>query len=240
MNVSIHVDPEKLRGAVRRVVDAKIDRIAPRAAQVIAKQCRDRFERNGWPDLAANDDKRVRKWISAAGYQEEGSAYARAKFREAREAREKVRQKVREGKIPQDKIRGKLRKARNVENIARKIAATGNPSYRKGGKPLLDSGALKASINGRVQQGPRRIQIGSPLKHALYHQEGFSTNGPNYIPFTKKATRKPKGMKPDDFDLVPGYDYTMLWGGVDVPARPIFDMRPDDIEEVRKLFREGR
>ncbi len=67
---------------------------------------------------------------------------------------------------------------------------SGVDSFRTGGQPLLDTGTLRNSLSGfsvETSQGVRSWLIG-PLV-AIYHQNGFSTDGPNFIPLTLRAKR---------------------------------------------------
>ena len=112
-------------------------------------------------------------------------------------------------------------------------------SYRTGGQPLLDNGMLRNSLSGfsiETSEGVRSWLIG-PLV-AKYHQEGFSTEGPNYIPLTLKGRRDhTNGENPEDEGLVDGVDYIIAWNGVTVPQRKIFNLPPEDVEEIAESIR---
>ena len=84
------------------------------------------------------------------------------------------------------------------------------------------------------------IRAGSPQISARYHQEGFTTRGPNYIPLTNKAKRKPPGADPELFDLVQGHDYVMAWQGVTIPARPMVRFTRDNLREIMSVLRPAR
>lgn len=111
-------------------------------------------------------------------------------------------------------------------------------SYRKGGDPLTDNGNLINSITFTMQSKRNgvRILVGSPLPYARYQHYGFSTSGPNYIPLTLQARRKPKGADPKVFGLKPGVDYIMAWKGVTVPSRPILRFSKGNIQEIRETL----
>lgn len=140
--------------------------------------------------------------------------------------------------------------------------------YRAGGQPLFDRGPLKASLRGRqknIRNGVRLILEGSLI--AAYHNEGFKTDGPNFIPLTlagarlshqhlyvmreiskiKKQQKKHRGTmkfigalraekvkerKLEQIGLVEGIDYIMAWRGVNVPQRKIYNMPPENVEEL--------
>ena len=98
-------------------------------------------------------------------------------------------------------------------------------SFRDDGKPLFDTGNnVRGTLFGTRQRntdGVAFILMGSLI--ALYHQEGFKTEGPNFIPLTIKARRTHvTGNNPEDEGLERGVDYFMAWKGVDVPARRFF------------------
>ncbi len=100
-------------------------------------------------------------------------------------------------------------------------------SYRNGGRPLRNTGALKASFFSHIERkGRLKIvsEVGTPEKYAIYQQLGAKTKGPNFIPLTRKAVRlHVNGTNPKSEGLVQGKDYIMAWKGVTIPARPIID-----------------
>jgi len=88
--------------------------------------------------------------------------------------------------------------------------------YRKGGTPLYDTGELFRALSSEQQpvDGGVKLILRGPL-HALFHQQGFKTSGPNRIPFTRRAVRgDAKGKR----------EALYAKKGVTVPARPIFAM----------------
>lgn len=106
-------------------------------------------------------------------------------------------------------------------------------SYRHGGQPLLDSTAMVSSLRGEYAASPNggtwALAVPENQKHALYHQAGFSTAGPNFIPLTREAGRRHrKGRNPEDEGLVEGTDYIMAWNGVTVPQRKLFNWPDED------------
>lgn len=108
-------------------------------------------------------------------------------------------------------------------------------SYRRGGQPLRDTGRLMNSLFGEtvVTDDTITARLKTNESYVVGHQEGFKTNGPNFIPLTLKAKRTHRpGMNPKDEGLIPGVDYVMAWGGVTVPARPIFSLPPEDVSEI--------
>lgn len=99
--------------------------------------------------------------------------------------------------------------------------------YRQGGKPLQDTGELAASFQRpevSIQGNVLTVTMVSSVDYARWHQDGFSTDGPNYIPLTIKGkTQHVKGADPKTEGLVEGEDYIMAWNGVDVPQRKMVD-----------------
>lgn len=131
-----------------------------------------------------------------------------------------------------------LTKAQKLEKRAFERAAPAE-SYRKDGQPLRDTGALKASFFLHSQNAtPTELMstVASPFPHAVYQHTGFKTNGPNFIPLTRKAARMHRpGADPRSEGLEPEVDYVMAWSGVHVPARPIIDYAdPVNAEEITR------
>lgn len=107
-------------------------------------------------------------------------------------------------------------------------------SFRAGGQPLLDTGVTAASLNGETERDGDTLSatLRGPL-HAVYHQHGFTTKGPNFIALTLKARRTHiKGRNPKEEGLVRGKDYIMAWQGVTVPQRKIFNLPEEDRSEI--------
>lgn len=132
-------------------------------------------------------------------------------------------------------------------------------SYRAGGQPLLDTGQSARSLHGESERfaSGLRVRLMGPL-HMVYHQHGFATKGPNYIPLTNKGKFHVNGRNPLEEGLVqlmPGGsrrkldefgrkvetddapDFLMAWKGVDVPQRKVFNMPPEDSDEIRETVR---
>lgn len=118
-----------------------------------------------------------------------------------------------------------------------------NPkSYRAGGQPLRNTGQLMNGLTGQAMNVGEgiRLRLKSAHIHAQYHQHGYKTKGPNFIPLTRKAARKHvKGRNPKDEGLKAGTDYIMAWGGVTVPQRKIFNMPPEDMAELQEAAKQA-
>lgn len=110
--------------------------------------------------------------------------------------------------------------------------------FRAHGEPLRDRGQLLAALSAQaapINDGVSlRLLDGTPDHYGVYHQHGFETKGPNFIPLTLKARRiHRKGNDPKAEGLVRGKDYIMAWHGVTVPQRKLFNMPPEDLREIR-------
>lgn len=113
-------------------------------------------------------------------------------------------------------------------------------SRRTGELPLLDRGLMSAALSGkdeRTEDGQKSTLVGTMV--AVYHQHGYKTKGPNFIPLTLAAARAHQpGANPRDEGLVPWDDetkegdYVMAWRGVTVPQRKIFNLPPEDVQEI--------
>lgn len=115
-------------------------------------------------------------------------------------------------------------------------------SYRKGGQPLRDTGNLQRSITARAaKSAPTKLTV--TLAGALYgifHEKGFSTDGPNFIPLTRKGKRShATGRNPNTEGLVRGKDFTMAWGGVTVPKRPFLVPTNAEWSQIGRTIRLG-
>lgn len=109
--------------------------------------------------------------------------------------------------------------------------------YRQGGEPLSDRGGsgLKGSLGGVTESTDTgvRIRLTTNERYALFHQSGFTTSGPNFIPLTRKAARDHRpGGNPREEGLEYGVDYVMAWKGVTVPQRKIFNMPPENRRDL--------
>jgi hypothetical protein len=114
-------------------------------------------------------------------------------------------------------------------------------SYREGGKPLLDTGQMLRDMgaNSHTRGKDIQITIRGPL-HAIFHESGFKTKGPNFIPLTRNAKRKhATGNNPAKEGLLQGKDYIMAWRGVTVPKRPFMVPTNNEWVEIGKSIRMG-
>lgn len=95
------------------------------------------------------------------------------------------------------------------------------------GEVLEYTGALEDSFYiNNIEQTDNEVEITirSNIFYAPYHQYGFKTNGPNFIPLNYKAKMTHRnGANPASEGLVKGIDYIMAWKGVRVPARKMID-----------------
>lgn len=145
-------------------------------------------------------------------------------------------------------------------------------SFRAGAKPLRGiTGLLMSSLTAKstiMSDTKIRLTLISPHLYAIYHQHGFSTKGPNFIPLTRKAAVNASRFKPlaqalseakkqvkkskgspafipalqqeraaqealESAGFIEGETYIMAWQGVTVPQRKIFNMPPENAEELR-------
>lgn len=113
-------------------------------------------------------------------------------------------------------------------------------SYRNGEQPLRATGDLMRSIQAKAEQtGPARVSvIMQGFIYGIYHEKGFSTHKPNFIPLTKRAKRiHATGAGLDK--LSQGKDYLMAWGGVTVPARPFLVPTAVEFSDIGKTIKIG-
>lgn len=100
------------------------------------------------------------------------------------------------------------------------------PSYRNGGHPLRNTSFMWQHVGATAATTGEGYQVTlSGPKYALYQDRGFKTQGPNFIPLTKKGARHKPGRKPSEEGLKSGKDYFVTGSrkhprGVTVPARP--------------------
>jgi len=137
------------------------------------------------------------------------------------------------------------RKMKNGKTVAKPTSVTEylvtGESYRAGGKPLRDTGYMMSKVNAKGQTGGNGVSIimYGPL-HAIFHELGFETNGPNYIPLTLKGARSHATKRnPKKEGLVRGKDFVMAWQGVTVPKRPFMIPTNDEWGEIGKSIRLG-
>lgn len=157
-----------------------------------------------------------------------------------------TRSKPREGseiKATREVVVVRHRKMANGKTVAqeskvREYLVTGD-SYRAGGKPLRDTGQMMRETNAKAQASGKGISVimYGPL-HAIYHEKGFETSGPNFIPLTRKGKRQHStGQNPSKEGLLRGKDFTMAWGGVSVPKRPFMVPTNGEWVEIGKSIR---
>ena len=129
-----------------------------------------------------------------------------------------------------------------VKNVMVTEYKMSGQSYRNGGQPLRDTGNLLRSIGAKAEQtGPARLSVTmSGAIYGIYHEKGFSTDGPNFIPLTRKGKKNhATGANPNTENLSQGKDYVMAWGGVDVPARPFLVPTAVEFSAIGKTIRIG-
>jgi phage gpG-like protein len=115
-------------------------------------------------------------------------------------------------------------------------------SYRNGGQPLRDTGNLQRSLSAKSSlDGPGRIGITiAGALYGLFHEQGFSTSGPNFIPLTRKGKRThATGANPRSEGLLPGRDYIMARKGVTVPKRPFLVPTNAEWADIGRTIRLG-
>jgi phage gpG-like protein len=245
MNYRIRIDTAELQRKLTAEVRARNERAAEAVGSLVVGQIQSRFVNGGdselrWPDLWANDDAAVSRMVRAQqGDDAQGKRDAAVK--RAEKSLERAKAKNERGEYATGKGQAAIRRATNKLRAAEELSRTSNPSYRKGGNPLQDTGALQASFFYRVTptDGGFNIAIGSPLEYAPFHQAGFKSSGPNYIPLSIKGAKKPKGADPDAMGLLPGVDYVMAWRGVTVPPRPMVRFTQQDRRDIAETFNAG-
>ena len=134
--------------------------------------------------------------------------------------------------------------------------------FRKGGRPLRDTGRLMNMLNVRTSNTPRGVQwtLTDGTGYGLKHQEGFVNHGPTAVPLTKKAKDFIQGMgdPPHDietldkagFEEAPNaaaaqsprsgslkFDYYIIEGDSKVPARPIANNPPEDVRAISRTIK---
>ena len=124
------------------------------------------------------------------------------------------------------------------------------PHYRAGGTPLADTGNLLQSLNGTTKaiQNGVRLFLRGPL-YAVFQHHGFTTKGPNIIPFTRAAARggAKTAINQIEFDIdgkarkkqeaaKKRGEFGYAKHGVTVPARPILAMPSSAKREVARAI----
>jgi phage gpG-like protein len=232
---SLSIDPNSLRRAMREQMPAVMEAYGERVGVIVKSQIQERFAQGGdsdiqWAPLWADNDAAVAKTLKS------GAAGRRKRAEEIRDKADRSRVRVKKqfdsGAITRSQKNRRYRQAKIKKDRAIEAAGDGLPDrYRKGGKALRDNGILSGSFTSDVRaDGPSvTVTVGSPLPHARYHNDGFSTSGPNYIPLTDAAKG---GWNPN---LIAGWDYIVLQG-VTVPARPMMRLSNANIEEIKQTL----
>lgn len=243
MNFSIQIDTGRLSDTAKEWAMEKLRKQAKFVGEIAVQQAKKRFVDSGdeevtWPDLWANDDRRVQDAITrTVGGTESFAAYVTKELRLSQANYDKTLNKITDGKLEGDKASKARNKAKGRLERAKELSVSGNPSYRKGGKPLRDTGALMASLSYVVSEDMYGVQvgIGPSVPYGRKQQEGFSQKGPVFIPLSVKAARMEEGGDPDTYGLLPGIDYVIVKGKVTIPARPFVrftDQNKKDIESA--------
>ncbi len=151
----------------------------------------------------------------------------------------------------EDRVKKAVKSFFRAEDRLKGLGGASGKSYRAGGKPLLDT---RQHVYNTLNAETHKTSTGMEIRlrgslAAVFHHNGFKTNGPNFIPLTRRAVRDHRpGADPRHEGLVRGVDYIMMWKGVTVPARPIFRLAPEDKRDIiktvelhlRKTFRTKR
>ncbi len=117
-----------------------------------------------------------------------------------------------------------------------------NPdSYRHGDKPLFDTGALSNGLRGEITKTFNGVRIGllDSVGYGLKHQEGFVNKAPFPIPLTRRAAnvlRKGGFRTMEETGLKEGKDFILQFTDTTVPARPIFNMAPENLKELADVI----
>ena len=141
---------------------------------------------------------------------------------------------------------------------------TSRIGFRKDGKPLRDTGNLMNMLSVNTQKVGDGVSwtLIDGTGYGVKHQEGFINKGPIAIPLTRKAARLIPSESPHDIAYLDSlgleeapneeaarnprtgnlkYDYYVLEGDREVPARPIANMPPENIKKIvahiKKLIR---
>lgn len=232
---SIRLDRQSVRRAMRESMPRVIEGVGEKVGAVLLSQTQARFANSGdedlrWAPLWADNDGAVASVLQSGSSRRGREKQGKAKKSAAR-AIVRAEREYDEGKITRSQ------RNRRIRNNESKLKGLPNRT-RSGGSPLRDNGTLATSFatSVRSDQGRVTITVGSPLPHAQYHQSGYSTSGPNYIPLTDAARG---GWNPK---LIPGWDYIVLQG-VTVPARPMVRVtksnRQEIIDTITEAFRNG-
>ena len=110
-------------------------------------------------------------------------------------------------------------------------------SYRRDDKPLFDTGMLMNGLRGEITKTFNGVRIGliDSVGYGLKHQEGFVNKAPFPIPLTRRAAnilRKGGFKTMEQTGLKEGKDFILQFTDTIVPARPIFNMAPENLREL--------
>lgn len=112
-------------------------------------------------------------------------------------------------------------------------------SYRRGGKPLKDTGQGYGAIHTRSHGSwpSVAVVVRAPL-YMIYQHQGFTTKGPNFVPLSLLAKRTHQaGADPRAEGLKRGIDYWIFRRGVTVPPRPFAKLGPKYLRRfARSLY----
>lgn len=224
----IRINRSDLKAKLRElVVDEIREKLDPIGITVVG-QIERRFDERGdeeirWAELWVNKPAAVSKFTA----NKKATKKRTDRVKRAQRAVDKIEQisDISDRNVVLRKARRKLREAKQAKD-------EGVPNlFRKGGKALSDTGALKASFSHVTNNTPKGgiVQIGSPLDRAGFHQSGFTTSGPNYVPLTSRAR---KGWNPK---LIRGHDFIMFAKGVTVPARPMVRLTNQNRKDIIRI-----
>ena len=185
---------------------------------------------------------------NSVGRGENGSETALAPLKPL-SARFWTRRKPPQGAIPLQTRTVKVIKTvkrKNGQTVTKTVDVTEylmeGSSYRDGGKPLRDTGNLQRSLSARAAlSGPKRVSVTvSGALYGIFHELGFETSGPNFIPLTRKGKREhATGRNPNAEGLARGRDFIMAWGGVTVPKRPFLVPTGKEWSDIARTIRMG-
>ena len=123
----------------------------------------------------------------------------------------------------------------------------------KGEGFLQDTGKLLNGLTSKqtVSGDTIRVSVLTDELYPVYHQHGFKTKGPNFIPLTQDAkdrypefaaiTARGKEFEKEAeakgfFRSGPKRNYFMAWRGVTVPQRKIVNMAPENVAEFQGVI----
>lgn len=237
MDFSLNINPDDLARIAEEALLVRVMEAANRAGQLIVNQIKMRFVESGdetgrWKALWADGDGPRRMAFEQRTW--EGDQSTRREYDLATKHLERVRKKKQSGAGNWSRD---LDRAVARLDEARLAHYTGSTSYRAGGKPLDETGHSKNSFghSARPDGAGAVVDVTTTEPFLRYHDAGFRTKGPNFIPLTKRAKdakADSPGSRPDALGLIPGVDYVMAWRGVSVPSRPMFHFTPANSQQI--------